>query len=152
MAMVFVLLVPRILIWCNVVNKWVVFVRYAGYSITPTIPLYAMVLYPKKLSEQQTGMHVEKDNDGTSKIRMDSLNSQSITIASVTQQQPMTWRRVVCSYTGFELFIDHLATEFSTENLLFIQEVGCIGVYVLLCFLLCVVVGEWSDVCSLSCN
>ena len=35
------------------------------------------------------------------------------------------WWQFVCIYDGFVAFMNHLGTEFSSENLLFIQEVMC---------------------------
>lgn len=116
------LLIPQILILCHVGNEWVKFVRYIGFCLVATVLCYVTVLYPKKLQKIDHDQKSEnKNKNENDKIRMN--RSDRITSESMIEQHALTWKNVVCYYDGFEAFINHLATEFSTENLLFIQEV-----------------------------
>ena len=68
--------------------------------------------------------NINNNNNNTGNKGKEMVNRSSETQDSYDYPSKIThWKQVVGEYKGFVAFMNHLAKEFSTENLLFIQEV-----------------------------
>ena len=103
--------------------------------IIATIITYCIGIYPKQ-SIYGFGIVCCYDSKKYRLRQDESLSAQLL--SKNTGETPMvlisdkekfylecTWQDIVSTYEGFEGFMQHLEIEFSTENLLFIQEVEC---------------------------
>ena len=102
------------------------------------ISMALMVIYPKyyfkqyfnnptnlilrnvsvSMASQQSSVTNSNDNNTTDQ-NSDNNNNNNSMMRQITSD----WCRLVSTYHGYIALMNHLATEFSIENLLFVQEV-----------------------------
>ena len=87
----------------NYIDRW-----YALFlSIWFSLLITSMIFYPYYFFKKQ-----------------DKICKLCYSMNKHQQSLKLGWQNVVTTYRGFESFMNHLQLEFSTENLLFIQEVS----------------------------
>ena len=79
-------------------------------------------LMTKKVRKHKLRIGKSNNIDGNEN-KFGQLPSASQTPSMTSISKPITWRDVVATYDGYILFVNHLGKEWSTENMLYIQEV-----------------------------
>ena len=75
-----------------------------------------------KLSSNDNNNNSNGEIDGNvNKLQLRKIESKSPKV--INKKIIISWRDVVATYDGYVLFMNHLGKEWSTENMLFIQEV-----------------------------
>ena len=118
-------------------------VLFAGIYLNGIYPKYLYVKF-NKLQLQTVSMYAWRDViccaccDGCPHNNFPGQMTSAILLSDEFEtHQHRSWIKLIeTGYEGYQAFINHLGKEFSTENLLFIHEVGC---HVLLCVCLVVV-------------
>ena len=87
---------------------------------------------------QLIGMQTKLTESSHSESNVASSKSNMNTVkANNSSKSKIGWINIISSYEGYVAFMNHLAKEFSIENLLFVQEVEYL--YILSYYLVCLI-------------